>query len=342
MIEHAGRETALQGSAHQLRDRAMRSQTRPEVFVSMFRKYLVPSIAILVVALAAGCAAVAPEPAPVPPTKTPKPTFTPTPDWTPTSIVFPTFTPVEPTATPEPTATEVPPTETPVPEARLSASQNVNVRTGPSTAYPAIGRLGAGDSFVITGRNSAGDWLQFDFNGRSGWVTASLVTVTGPMDIVQVAQAPALPTAPPRPTARPVVVQPTAPPAPPAPPVSQYKYKTARIDSCRPQAGGTWFNGYVRLGGAPVNGEFCVFSWQPDGPVVASIQVGPHSGYPGWDQGYFSHILNEAPGVSRKGDWYVWIQDAGGARISEIAVFRSDGPVPEGTGCNDATIIFEG
>jgi len=128
----------------------------------------------------------------------------------------------------------------------------------------------------------------------------------------------------------------------PPPPAPRYKYSTARVDSCRPQAGGTWFNGYVRQGGAPIDGEFCVFSWAADGPVVASIQVGPHAGYPGWDHGYFSHILNEAPGVSRKGDWYVWIRDANGTRISEIAVFRSDGPVPEGTGCNDATIIFEG
>lgn len=224
----------------------------------MFRKYLVLSIAIMVVALAAGCASVAPEPAPVPPTKTPKPTFTPTPDWTPTSVVFPTFTPVEPTATPEPTATEVPPTETPVPEARLTASQNVNVRSGPSTAYPAIGRLGAGESFVVTGRNSAGDWLQFDFNGRTGWVTTSLVTVTGAMDIVQVAQAPALPTAPPRPTARP---QPTSPPAPPPPtaaPSKPWMYVSGSAIPA-PQCGVVSFEGQVQYrDGSPQNGV-CVY-----------------------------------------------------------------------------------
>ena len=70
-------------------------------------------------------------------------------------------------------------------ETRLTASQNVNVRSGPGTAYPAIGRLTTGQSFEVTGRNDAGDWVKFDFNGQDGWVTAALVTVAGDLNVRQ-------------------------------------------------------------------------------------------------------------------------------------------------------------
>ena len=174
----------------------------------MSRKLIAVSLAILLVALAAGCTSV-PEPAPVPPTKTPKPTFTPTPDWTPTSIVIPT---AAASPTPEATATTAA-TETPVPPAQLTANQNANVRSGPGTAYPTIGRLTVGQSSDITGRNDAGDWLKFDFNGQDGWVTSTLVSTSGDLEGVEVAMAPAVPTAWPQPTARPRPVQPTAVPA---------------------------------------------------------------------------------------------------------------------------------
>ena len=58
---------------------------------------------------------------------------------------------------------------------RLTAPAAVNVRSGPGTNYAQIGRLQAGQSFAITGKNPAGDWWQFDFNGRPGWVLGELV-----------------------------------------------------------------------------------------------------------------------------------------------------------------------
>ena len=174
----------------------------------MSRKPFALLLLSVVVALAAGCSAGAPAPAPVPPTKTPKPTFTPTPDWTPTSIAFLTVAPEQATVAPvtteaQPQATGAPaeatgptaePTSAVPEETQLTASQNVNVRSGPGTAYPAIGRLTTGQSFPVVGRNDAGDWVKFDFNGRDGWVTAALVTVAGDLNGVKVAQAPAIPT----------------------------------------------------------------------------------------------------------------------------------------------------
>ena len=239
----------------------------------MSRKPFALLLLSVVVALAAGCSAGAPAPAPVPPTKTPKPTFTPTPDWTPTSIAFLTVAPEQATVAPvtteaQPQATEAPaeatgptaePTSAVPEETQLTASQNVNVRSGPGTAYPAIGRLTTGQSFPVVGRNDAGDWVKFDFNGRDGWVTAALVSVAGDLNGVKVAQAPAIPTTRPQPTARPRPVQPTAPPAPtnpPAPPAPQYPFSYVQGSAnCQPNAGTTYFNGYVRYrNNSPRNG----------------------------------------------------------------------------------------
>ena len=142
----------------------------------MRSKSLLLATLILVVAVAAGCTSIGPQPTPVAPTKTPKPTFTPTPDWTPTPVVFATVAPVaaaptaeaaapaEPEATAEPAATEAPAAAQPTAEppaaepntvARLTATQTVNVRRGPGTNYPVIGRLSAGQAFPVTGKNRA-------------------------------------------------------------------------------------------------------------------------------------------------------------------------------------------
>jgi len=314
----------------------------------------VSTILLAVMALAiAGCAQLSPEATPAPPTKTPKPTFTHTPDWTPTAEVFPTFTPVPPTATPEPVepaAEEATPTEaaaseepTAAPEAvRLTVNQTANIRSGPGTNYAAIGRLSAGDSYPILGKNAAGDWYQFEIEGREGWVTASLVTVTGDAAAIQVAQnIPPPPTARPRPTAAPrptnPPAQPTAAPQPTAPPAPRYEFNIAAVQACNRQPAGNWFEGTVYKGGQPFNGARVVFSYAPDGPWATPPQIsGPHEGYTNWNAGYYSHIIKASD--PQAGEWYVWIVDAGGARISEIAHWTSTGP---GDGCNAAVIDFD-
>ena len=314
----------------------------------MRRKAFLLAAFIVVVVFAASCSTAAPKVASPVPTKTPKPTFTPTPNWTPTPLVIPTATPLPATATPLASPTPVPPTPVPptaAPQASsITAGQNVNVRRGPGTAYPIIGQLTAGQKTMVSAKNADGTWYEFTFNGDVAWVNASLVSLSGDAGAIALAQnVPVPPPPPPLPPPPPTAVpHPTAPPQPTAPPKPLYKYSQASIASCRPQAGGTWFNGYVRLGGQAQDGEKVVFSWGPDAAPVATQISGPHPGYDGWDHGYFSHIVNDVPGRSRAGDWYIWVTDAGGTRISEIVKWHSDGPVAVGTGCNDATITFEG
>jgi hypothetical protein len=159
------------------------------------------------------------------PTKTLRPTFTNTPakpaiTSTPTEAPA-TATPEAPIATPEPpAATPEPPTAvvTPTPEvSRLTAPAAVNVRSGPGTNYTQIGQLRSGQTFVITGKNPAGDWWQFDFNGRAGWVLGQLVRAVGGERVQVAANIAPPPTARPRPTARPVA-RATARPQPQPPP----------------------------------------------------------------------------------------------------------------------------
>ncbi len=162
------------------------------------------------------------------PTKTLRPTFTPTP-------ITPTLTPSPTAALPTPTAEAVvepptpvpPPPEPPTPEPTPApppqasftvASATLNVRSGPGTNYGVIGQIRQGQTFPITGKNPAGTWWQFNYNGRPGWVSGQLVRVTN-ADLVQVAaNIPPPPTAAPRPAAtatpRPQAQPPAQPPAP--------------------------------------------------------------------------------------------------------------------------------
>jgi hypothetical protein len=313
----------------------------------MRRNMLLSSALALTFLVSAGCAARTPEAPAVPPTKTPKPTFTATTEWSPTPIVFATATPAippTPEATATPVPTEIPPSPTPEPAPSFTADQGVNVRSGPGTNYPKLGSLDASQSFEILGKNAAGDWLEFVYDGDAAWVSADMVTVSGDLETVEVAQnvpPPPVAVAPrPQPTSPPPPPQPTSPPAPPP---SQYEFSRASVVACDPQAGGTWFDGTVLKGGQPVDGERVV--WSGSGPDAAwssePVITGPHEGYPGWNRGYFSHII--APAYPpRAGDWWVWVVDSSGKRKSEIVRWHSDGEVPEGTGCNDAHLKFEG
>lgn len=126
-----------------------------------------------------------------PPTATPLPTAT----------AAPTNVPV-PTATPVPTT---PPTPA-VPFAVVSAA-TINVRSGPSTDYPVVGSLVAGQSCAITGRNQAATWWQLSCTGGvSGWAFGDLLALAGPINTVQVVK--------------------TAPPPTPVPPTTFSGWKT--------------------------------------------------------------------------------------------------------------------
>ena len=160
------------------------------------------------------------------PTKTLRPTFTHTPMQpaqalpiaTQAVIAIELTTPVAaepPTAVPptDPPPTAVPPTQE-SPTFTVS-NGSVNVRGGPGTNYAVLGQISQGQSFPITGKNAAGDWWQFDYNGKQAWIIDRLVSSRA-TEVVQVAaNIPAAPpTARPRPTATRAPVQPTVPPAP--------------------------------------------------------------------------------------------------------------------------------
>jgi hypothetical protein len=80
-----------------------------------------------------------------------------------------------------------------------------------------LGQIRQGQQFEITGRNPAGDWWQFSYNGQPAWVFGEMVSANMASSGVQVAaNIPAPPPTPrPQPTPRPVPTQPppTAAPA---------------------------------------------------------------------------------------------------------------------------------
>lgn len=108
--------------------------------------------------------------------------------------------------------TAVPPTQDPTP--RVTANGvNANVRQGDSTLYPIVGSLLNGQSAPITGISALGTgWYQIRLgNGTVGWVSPSVVTVSGDLGIVPRIMPPPLP---PTPTPTPIPATPTAlPPA---------------------------------------------------------------------------------------------------------------------------------
>ncbi len=127
---------------------------------------------------------------------------------------YPTYTPL-PTYTPFPTCTprirvvRVTPEMTPVPPTGTITADTLNVRSGPGTTYPKIGRLKAGDEVTLIARNEAGDWLQTDV----GWVAAEWVET--PVDVAALPVAEHIAAPPPTATPTPTPVPPTPTPLPP-------------------------------------------------------------------------------------------------------------------------------
>lgn len=105
-----------------------------------------------------------------------------------------------PTETPTEVAT---PTETPLPTQTailnpfLTADVNSNVRGGPGTIYDILGNLLQGQMADIIGRNSGSSWWVIVFapgpDGK-GWISDSIVTVSGDTSNVPIVAAPPTPT----------------------------------------------------------------------------------------------------------------------------------------------------
>ena len=139
-------------------------------------------------------------------------------------ISFPTLTPTATpivTPSPMPTFTPVPPppdTPTPVPTPYVVvAAPVVNLRSGPSVAYPVVGQAVQNETFALSGRNDAFTWWQVCcLDNQQAWITTQLTAPGGPADTVPIVPAPDLPQLPPTPFPEntPVPVEPTPVPAP--------------------------------------------------------------------------------------------------------------------------------
>lgn len=124
-------------------------------------------------------------------------------------LLLPTPTP-DPRTVPQPAAT---PTAAPP-----TADDGANLRSGPSTDYPVVGGVPAGQRLSIVGRNQAGDWLRL---ADGTWIAAFLVDGAPPNLPTTEESAPApTPTLAQRAETVAVPVEPpTATPIPPPTPV---------------------------------------------------------------------------------------------------------------------------
>jgi uncharacterized protein YraI len=108
-----------------------------------------------------------------------------------------------------PTATAQATTATAISKPQIQASNALNVRSGPGTAYPVVGALNSGEQADIVAKNPEGDWWQVTLpSGGTGWVYGPLVQAQG--DTSAIAVASDIPPAPPTPTPAPVAEAPTA------------------------------------------------------------------------------------------------------------------------------------
>ncbi len=84
-----------------------------------------------------------------------------------------------------PTVTGTPPGATAI----VTMEQDqINVRGGPSTDYPIVGVLIAGQEVPALGRSVGGDWVEIAYPGVAGgvaWVYAPLVNLQGSVSVVE-------------------------------------------------------------------------------------------------------------------------------------------------------------
>ncbi|HLF26739.1 MAG TPA: N-acetylmuramoyl-L-alanine amidase [Anaerolineae bacterium] len=117
----------------------------------------------------------------------------------------------------KPKPAEAPLAATPIPptpgKPTATASDNLNVRTGPGTGFDRIGRMPNGTTYEIVGRNQDSTWLQIPYpnaQGR-GWVSAEYANIAGNLETIAVVSTPTTPT-PPAPTPPPPAPEPVTPP----------------------------------------------------------------------------------------------------------------------------------
>ncbi|MFQ3565700.1 MAG: CARDB domain-containing protein [Aggregatilineales bacterium] len=125
--------------------------------------------------------------------------------------------------TPSPEATAIAPSETPTQASvqpvgdppRATARLNANVRSGDSTAYPIISALMANQTAPVVGISSTGSgwWVITLPDGSRGWVSPTVVIVTGDTTGLPAVTPPRSPAPPAAPTTTPGQPAPTSLPA---------------------------------------------------------------------------------------------------------------------------------
>ena len=100
--------------------------------------------------------------------------------------------------------TETPPPSSPVPLSPVIGvtAPMVNLRLGPGTNYPRVGRVLKGQIFTVIARDHSGSWAQISINGKDAWIIndARWTSLSGDLDSIPVAKAiPPPPTPPPSP-----------------------------------------------------------------------------------------------------------------------------------------------
>ncbi|NDJ77301.1 MAG: SH3 domain-containing protein [Chloroflexi bacterium] len=65
----------------------------------------------------------------------------------------------------------------------VTARENLNIRSGPSTAYSIIGRLPYQQSGQVIGRNASSTWWQIQYQSTTGWVSGYYSTLQSGADI---------------------------------------------------------------------------------------------------------------------------------------------------------------
>ena len=279
------------------------------------------------------------------------PTFTPAPPSAPAaqaSTGGETVQQPQPTPTPEQAAppAEAPvPTDTPTPEpiaARFTVKTDlvaaaINVRSGPSTAFPPLGTISRGEQYDIIGKNAETTWYVFNFNGQQGWIYMGLVNVENEHLIARAQNIPNTPVPPP-----------PAPTAAPAPVVQVPDDPCANIDCFFRLRNGPQFThnggtelkltlGFARaIGGGKDEwqGSYFVGLSKDGTQVMPTVDQdwrvrslihtptnGPHGQY-NYD---YSIGRDRLPGGTVAGNYTIWVMDGNANRASQNYSFSVPG-----------------
>jgi uncharacterized protein YraI len=154
-----------------------------------------------------------------------------------------TVSPAPPTPVPQPTSTvsaessqsedgTIPPIQsttvtTPTEGIQVTVEEvNLNIRSGPGTNYPVIGRANSGQQLTAIGRNQSASWVQIETPStagsavnRPGWVSASYVEASQSINGLPIVETPAPPAV--SPSTATSITKTTAAPQPTAAPIAQ-------------------------------------------------------------------------------------------------------------------------